>query len=119
MAAGAESHYRERDPKMSKVITREIRLERWQKHTQVLQPQSQTKLEMGSQVTVLMQPVRVTLDNFSVSFMEKVYSAMGLVCLRQCDTQLSSTPDMELGIPVSSAPSGPDRRVVHFPAQQR
>lgn len=56
---------------MSKVIRREIRLERWQKHIQALQPQSQTQLGMESQVTVLIQPVRVTLDNFSIYFMEK------------------------------------------------
>lgn len=64
LAAGAESHHRGRDPKMSKVIRREMRLERWQKHTQAVQPQSQTKLGMESQLRVPLQPIRVTIFLF-------------------------------------------------------
>lgn len=71
LAAGAESCHGGRDPKMSKVIRRDMRLERWQKHTQAVQPWSQTKLGMESQVTVLLQLIRVTLDNFSISFVKK------------------------------------------------
>lgn len=62
------------------------------------------KAEMESQVTVLLQPNRMTLHNFSIYFMKKrkkSYTATGLVCIKHCDTQLSSTPDMELGIPGS------------------
>lgn len=29
---------------------------------------------------------------------KKPYTAVSLVCIRHCDTQLGSTPDMELGI---------------------
>lgn len=56
---------------MSKVIRREMRLERWQKHTQAVQPWSQTKLGMESQDIVLLQLIRVALDNFSIYFVKK------------------------------------------------
>lgn len=56
---------------MSKAVRREMRLERWQKHTQAVQPWSQTKLGMESQDIVLLQLIRVALDNFSIYFVKK------------------------------------------------
>lgn len=85
---------------MPKVMRREMRVERWHKHTQAVQPQPD---KAGDGVPGYSSTIRVTFDDFSIYFMKKekvLICHRFSVCKALCH-QLNSTPDMELGIPGS------------------